>query len=98
MESQETKIMAAIGYILFFVPLLAAKDSSFARYHANQGLVLLLTSFAVNIVLGLIPFIGWVLMFPVSVVILIFVVIGILNAVNGRTKPLPVIGGITIIK
>ncbi|MDR0293680.1 MAG: zinc-ribbon domain-containing protein [Oscillospiraceae bacterium] len=34
----------------------------------------------------------------ISIPILILCVLGIINAVNGRTKPLPVIGGITILK
>lgn len=32
-------ILAYIG-ILFLVPLFAAKDSQYARFHTNQGLVL----------------------------------------------------------
>jgi uncharacterized membrane protein len=33
-----------------------------------------------------------------AIVVLILVIVGILNAVNGKMKPLPIIGGITIIK
>jgi hypothetical protein len=32
------KVMAILAYIIFFIPLLAARDSHFAMYHANQGL------------------------------------------------------------
>ncbi len=34
------KGMAVLGYILFLIPLVAAPNSKFARYHANQGLLL----------------------------------------------------------
>lgn len=42
-DIEQNKIMAVLSYIslLVLVPLLAAKESKYARFHANQGLVLL---------------------------------------------------------
>lgn len=98
-DVQENKLVAILGYILFFIPLLAAKDSAFARYHANQGLILLLTSIAVNIIGAIIPIIGVFIIIPIaSIVIFVFFILGIVNAANGQMKPLPLIGGIEIIK
>lgn len=39
------KAMAVLAYlnILVLIPLLAAKDSKFARYHTNQGMILWIT-------------------------------------------------------
>ena len=54
-------ILAYLG-ILFLVPLLAAKDSKFAQYHANQGVVLFIADIAVWVVLfivGLIAPLSW---------------------------------------
>lgn len=42
-------ILAYIG-ILFLVPLLAAKDSQYAKFHANQGLVLFILDIILNII------------------------------------------------
>lgn len=41
-DIEQNKVMAVLSYfgILVLVPILAAKDSLFARFHANQGLVL----------------------------------------------------------
>ena len=41
-DIQNNKIMAILSYfgILVLVPILAAKESKFARFHANQGLIL----------------------------------------------------------
>lgn len=39
-DAQENKGMAVLAYLIFLIPLLAAKESKFARYHTNQGLVL----------------------------------------------------------
>lgn len=46
----DNKVMAVLAYIgiLFLIPLLAAPNSRFARFHANQGLVL----FLAEVVLG----------------------------------------------
>lgn len=97
-DVEKNKGMAIVAYILFFIPLLAAKDSPFAMYHANQGLTLFLTALAANVVLTIIPFIGWILLPFANLAILVFVIIGIVNAANGVNKPLPLIGSITLLK
>lgn len=111
-DVDKNKVMGILAYlgILWLVPLLAAKDSPFARYHCNQGLVLILGSIAgwiVNIVLDMvlvfIPVLGWILMFLLHfgliIGILVLAVMGIINAANGVCKPLPLIGNrFTLIK
>jgi uncharacterized membrane protein len=97
-DVEKNKVFAVLAYlgILFIVPLLAAKESPFAMYHANQGLVLFLGWVALGIVsmiplVGLIAFVGYVAG-------LVFMILGIINAANGQMKPLPLIGGISILK
>ncbi|WP_235886021.1 hypothetical protein [Paenibacillus cymbidii] len=90
--------MAIVAYIIFFIPLLAAKDSPFAMYHANQGLTLFLAAVAVNIVFTIIPIIGWILLPFANLAIVVLAILGIINAANGTTKPLPLIGSITLLK
>ena len=43
---------------------------------------------------------GWLttILFLLTIPFLVLCILGIINAVNGKTQPLPVIGGITIIK
>ena len=89
--------MGVLAYILFFIPLLAAKDSPFARFHANQGLVLFLGGIASSILM-VIPILGWLLAPVVSIIIMVLSVIGIINALNGRAKVLPIIGKFKILK
>ena len=43
-------ILAYIG-VLVLVPLFAAKDSPFARFHCNQGIVLAITEVVLGVVL-----------------------------------------------
>ena len=91
-------MLAYLG-ILFLVPLLAAPRSRFARYHTNQGIILFLAALLLvcfgAIVLLPIPFIH-VLIIPIwlflPAVVFVFMVIGIIHAVSGEYKPLPLIG------
>ena len=109
-DAQDNKTMAILAYILFFIPLLtgAHKTSEFAKYHANQGTVLFIAALVYSIAYGIlsfilafIPVVGWILIVVLGLASLIFLVlciVGIINAANGRMQPLPVIGGITVIK
>jgi uncharacterized membrane protein len=102
-DAEKNKMMAIIGYIipiLFFIPLVTeAKNSPFAKFHANQQLVLLIGWVLVNVVGGIIPFLGWFLILPLGTIFLIIVAImGIINAAKGEMKKLPAVGGINIIK
>ncbi len=84
--------MAVIAYILFFVPLLTEdKDDPFVKYHVKQGLVLFIAAIA-NMIFAMVPLLGWFLSPLIAIGLLILVIVGILNAVNGVEKPLPVIG------
>ena len=96
-DIEKNKVMAVLAYILFFIPLLAAKDSKFARFHTNQGLVLFLGGIIASVV-AVIPVIGWIVAPIAGLVITVLAVIGILNALNGRAKELPVIGKFKILK
>ncbi len=106
----QNKVMGILAYIgfLFLVPLFAAKNSPYSRFHANQGCVLFIFEFAYGIIyailsfiLAFIPIIGWILIMLlglVNIVFLVFAVLGIINACNGDIKKLPIIGEITIIR
>ena len=98
-DVEKNKMMGILAYIIFFIPLLAAKESKFAMYHANQGLVLFLLGVVVSIVGSIIPFLGWFIILPIgSLLVIVLAIIGIINASKGEMKPLPVVGKISIIK
>lgn len=93
------KTMAALAYfgILFFLPLVVTPDSKFGKYHANQGLLLLILGFALSVVV-IIPILGWLVAFVGWIFELVCFIIGLINAINGEEKPLPLIGEITLLK
>ena len=85
--------MAVVAYIIFFIPLLTdAKKDPFVKYHVKQGLVLFIFSIVVWVVISLIPVLGIIVAPILDLILLVFLVIGIINAVNGVEKPLPLIG------
>ena len=99
--SDNTKILAIVGYIfpiLFFVPLLTdAKTNAYARFHANQQLLLLIWYVIANVIM-IIPILGWIAS-PIMVVIgIILAIMGIVNAAGGVIKQLPIIGKYELIK
>jgi len=99
-DIEKNKIMGVLAYlgILVLVPLLSAKDSPFAQYHANQGLVLLIAGLIVGAASAF-PIIGWFIVGPIGGILLfILAIMGIINAANGEMKPLPLIGQYTILK
>lgn len=98
-DIEATKIMSLFAYlgILFLIPLLACKDSAFARFHANQGIVLFILGIIGGVV-AVIPFLGWILSGAVGIFSLVLTIMGIINACQGKAKRLPLIGKITILK
>ncbi len=107
-DIDKNKLMAVLAYLswLVLIPLFAAKESKFARFHVNQGLVLAITEIIwgaaygiVSVVLGAIN-LGFIasILGLVNILFLVLTVIGIINVVNGKAKELPVIGKYKIIK
>lgn len=97
-DIEKNKVISALAYIIFFLPLIACPDSSYGKFHANQALLLLIAGIAGNIIFSIIPFVGGILLPIYSLVVFILGVLGLVNAVNGKAQPLPIIGQYTIIK
>ena len=105
------KVMGILSYLslLVLVPIFGAKNSKFARFHANQGLVLLIAWIGWNIVSSIIrailTAISWrlyvavrVILGLVTIVFVVLSVLGIINAAGGKAKELPLIGKFKILK
>ena len=119
--------------ILVLIPIFLVKRSRFAKFHANQGLVLLIADVAINLVLtilklivgalrsglmsllyrvaggsvivtlgsvvgGAVNVVFWLITVLVSAALIALAVLGIINAVKGRAKELPLIGRFRILK
>ena len=97
-DVEQAKGTAWLSYlsILWLVPLLTLKDNEFAKFHVKQGIVLTIYGFAVGIVGGGIPFLGWFIVAPVgSVILIILAIMGIVNSLAGRYWKCPL--GVSIL-
>ncbi|MFA6446214.1 MAG: hypothetical protein WCW14_03125 [Candidatus Paceibacterota bacterium] len=92
------KTMGILSYlsILVLIPIFTQNKSEFVKFHANQGLILLITHVIGQVVLGsFVHLYGLVSLF--SILILALIIIGIMNVLNNQMKQLPVIGGFKIL-
>ncbi|HHU30566.1 MAG TPA: hypothetical protein GXZ53_07785 [Firmicutes bacterium] len=97
-DIEKNKVIAGLSYILFFLPLIACPDSKFGRFHANQALLLLILAIAGNIILTIIPVIGWILLPFFGILVFVLFLIGLINGLSGKAKELPVIGKYRLLK
>ncbi len=93
-----------------FIPIIVAKESPFAKYHANQGLVLFLLEVVILIVLAVLDEIiysifpgGFARVLTTLALVLYFAplilfVLGVINAAAGKCVPLPYVGGVKLLK
>jgi uncharacterized membrane protein len=88
MDAKTTSIVAYITWIGLVIALCAG-DREGAKFHLNQALVVFLFS-----LLSAIPCIGWIW----AVFMVICWIMGLIAAINQEEKPVPLIGGITLIK
>ena len=85
--------MAVVAYILFFIPLLTeAKKDPFVKYHVKQGLLIFIGLVAANIFGGISPWFLWWIDNLLYLAFFVLMIIGIMNAIKGEEKPLPLIG------
>jgi len=101
-DVEKNKTMAILAYFIFFLPLVTdAKDSPFAKFHANQSLMVLLASIAVHVIMGILTAVTlgfasllWLL---AMLVVFVFWIMGLVNASKGEMKELPLIGEIHLL-
>lgn len=82
------------------MPLVLCPNSAFGKFHANQGLIVLIASIVLSIALfivSFIPLIGWVISTIAYVCIAALVIWGAIGAWQGKARRLPVIGNINIL-
>lgn len=110
-DIQQNIFQAILSYlgILILIPVFTARNSPFVRFHLNQSIVLILTSFAWGIINSIISSIGIYSMaifgwffklnsLTVPIIIFILLIMGIVYAAQGKAKEIPILGKIKIIK
>lgn len=108
-DIEENKVFAFFSYLgfLFIIPLIARPDSRFCKFHVNQGIILCITEAIVGALCAALE-LAMVTASLVSVIELMttaldiltacLAIYGIVNALTGKAKELPVIGKFRILK
>jgi uncharacterized membrane protein len=87
----------AVAYItiipaIIFLVMVPYNRSSFIRFHAWQSIFFGITVAVVHFVLGVIPILGWILLLPVGVALLILWIFVMIKASKGERYKIPFIG------
>lgn len=107
-KNKALSILSYIGF-LFIIPIIAAPQSKFAKFHANQGLNLFIAELIIGVASSVVTAIAYMIadfigsligaVFSIlGIVTFVFMVIGIINAAQGKAKELPLIGNFRFIK
>ena len=108
-NTNDTRLIEICSYLglLVLIPIIKMNESDSIRFHANQGLVLLIANTLFNIVTGFLSVIFmWsdifklliaIIQMVVSIGMFALAVIGIVNAYQGKKQDLPIIGHFSIL-
>jgi len=80
------------GWITGLIFFLIEKENRFVRFHAMQSIITFGSLSVLFMVLGFVPFVGWMLMPFVSILWVILWVVLMVKAYQGQLFKLPMIG------
>lgn len=88
-----TALMGILCYLgpLVIVPLLTAKEQPFVKFHIKQGLVLAVIEVGMWIIGSMIWLLAPLFMI-INIGVIVLSIIGILNVLNKKEVPLPLVG------
>jgi len=98
--TDDEKLFAFLCYLLPIIGsviVLATKSErgQLSIYHAKQGFVLAITWIIACILYGIlafIPIVGWIIIPLIWLGLVVLWILGVINSLSGKMKPLPVIG------
>ncbi|KCZ73015.1 putative membrane protein [Candidatus Methanoperedens nitroreducens] len=91
-ENIEAVLCYVLGFITGIVFLLLEKENRFVRFHAMQSVITFVSLFVISVVIGVIPFIGWVLSPLIGLLTLILWLLLMYKAYTGERYKLPIAG------
>lgn len=96
--NKSARISSALGYLFFFIPIIMHPESKFARYHANQGLILLLFMTMGTALLSMVPYAGPFLALVAVVLGIVLALRGMVVALRCQAKRIPLLGKLILIE
>ena len=97
MSKKATSIVSYITIIGWLIAYFAG-DKENAKFYLNQSLVYNIAALINGWILPLIPVVGAILSTIISIILFVLWIIGLVHACKQQEKPLPIIGGINILK
>ena len=96
-EDRTVAILAYITIIGFIIAIVihSTKKTALGSFHLRQCLGLLVSALALGVggvVLMFIPILGWLAVMAAWVILLVMWLMGLIAAVNGQQKPMPILG------
>ena len=92
-QIHDNTLMGILSYIgpLVFIPFVTSKNDPFVKFHINQGLVVFSIEIALFIITLVMPFLYMIAQL-VNLGALVLSILGIINVVQKKETPLPVVG------
>lgn len=112
-DINSNRAMGIISYIswVVLVPIFAAKNSPYARFHANQGLILAILETGLGILSRIlmamfnkVPVLRWIfdvagwLVGLLTIPVCVYAIIAFVGAIRGKAMEIPFINSIKILK
>jgi uncharacterized membrane protein len=91
-ENMEGLLCYVFGWLSGIIFFVVEKDNKFVKFHAMQSIIFTLGLMIANIVLGIIPVIGWTVALILNLVCLVVWIILMIKAYKGEKYKLPYIG------
>lgn len=91
----DPKVVAILSYVTVFGWIAAVimnnPKKPLASFHVRQMLGIMLAGLALMVV-SIIPILGWIVAFVGMIALFVFWIMGLIGAIQGQQKPLPLIG------
>lgn len=100
LPEKNQRVICAASYFgfFFFLPLLLLPNSQYAKFHANQGLVLFVVNIVVSLFAEILEATFGAVFGVIAAIPPLLMVYGAYNALTGKMTPLPFVGQIKLIK
>jgi uncharacterized membrane protein len=85
-----------LGFITGILFLILEKENTYVRFHAMQSTIVFGALFIINIILGFIPVLGWILSLLLSLAALVLWIVLMLKAFQGEMYKVPYAGDIAM--
>ena len=96
MSKKATDIIAYLTWVGLIIAFVAG-DREASKFHLNQSLVIWLTGIVLGFV-AIIPILGWIICLLGGIFCAVCWFIGIINAIQGIEKPVPLLGKLQLLQ